>query len=61
MNYTVQFRNEVSSDVESASQWYESQRNDMGHRFLDELLSTLQIISENPLMYPIVHRNTHRA
>ena len=61
MKYVVRLREEADRDIADASAWYEEQRESLGHEFLDELLHVLNLIQENPLAYPIVRRDTHRA
>lgn len=57
----VRLRPEAELDLADAALWYEEQQRELGHNFLDEILSVLSIIAETPLMYPLVHRNTRRA
>ena len=61
MTLEVRLRPEAELDLADAALWYEEQRPGLGHQFLDEALSVLSTISESPLMYPMVHRNTRRA
>lgn len=61
MRYRVHLRPEAERDIEEAAKWYERQCEGLGYDFLDEILSTFCKISDNPNMYAIVHRNTHRA
>jgi len=61
VNYRGYFRPEAESDIEEAATWYEVQRKDLGGEFLDEVQSGCKTISENPNMYPVVHRKTYRA
>ena len=61
MNYEIRFRPEAEYDIEDASVWYESQRHSLGQLFLDEVEKSLDVIAENPLLYPIIYRNTRRA
>ena len=61
MNSIVHFQPDAETDVADAAAWYETQRNGLGAEFLDEILSTCDLISENPDMFPVVHRNTRRA
>lgn len=61
MTYTIRLREEAEIDLEEAASWYESQRQGLGHDFLDTVLDMLGSIEQSPLSYPIVHRNTHRA
>jgi plasmid stabilization system protein ParE len=57
----VRLRPEAEQDLSDAAAWYEAQVPGLGHRFLDEVLAAFSSVSETPLMYPVVHRNTRRA
>jgi plasmid stabilization system protein ParE len=57
----VDLRPEAEADIEEAATWYEGQRETLGDEFLDEMLSVFGSISDNPRLFPIVHRDTHRA
>jgi len=57
----VHFRPEGEIDIEDASNWYEKQRKGLGYDFLGEVLTVCETFSENPNMYPAVHRHTRRA
>jgi toxin ParE1/3/4 len=61
MKRIVRLREEADRDLAAAASWYEQQREGLGHEFLDEALSAFQLVSEQPLTYPVVHRNTRRA
>ncbi|MET0987701.1 MAG: type II toxin-antitoxin system RelE/ParE family toxin [Steroidobacteraceae bacterium] len=61
MNRTVRLREEADWDLAAAASWYEQQRAGLGHEFLDEALSMFHLIAENPLGYPVVHRDTRRS
>jgi len=61
MTRTVRFRDEAERDLTDASYWYEQQRSGLGHEFLDELQSVVDRIGEEPLNFPVVHRNARRA
>jgi len=61
LNYTIHIRPDAEIDIEEAAIWYEKQREGLGNEFLDEVQATLDIIEENPYLYAVVHRNTHRA
>ena len=61
MSYEIHFRPEAESDIEDAAVWYEKQREGLGYDFLDEVLTTCETISENPILYPVIHRHTRRA
>nr|WP_298521743.1 type II toxin-antitoxin system RelE/ParE family toxin [uncultured Halomonas sp.] len=57
----IRLRLEAHQDLEQAAQWYELQRQGLGHDFLDGVSATLDSILENPDAYPMVHRSTRRA
>jgi plasmid stabilization system protein ParE len=61
MKRTVRLREEADRDLAAAASWYEQQRAGLGHEFLDEALAAFQLVSEQPLTYPVVHRDTRRA
>ena len=61
MTLELRLRAEAELDLADAARWYEEQKSGLGHQFLDEILATLSIISETPLTYQVVHRNTRRA
>lgn len=61
MNGAIRLREEADEDLAAAASWYEQQRTGLGHEFLDEVLSAFQLITRQPLIYPIVHRNTRRV
>jgi len=60
MKRTVRLREEADQDLAIAATWYEQQRSGLA-RLLDKVQSAFQFIAEQPLMYPIVHRNIRRA
>jgi plasmid stabilization system protein ParE len=61
MRYTVRLRPEVERDLAAAASWYEQQRAGLGHEFLDEFVAMQDRLSDMPLIWPVVHRKTHRA
>jgi plasmid stabilization system protein ParE len=61
MNRMVRLREEAERDLGAAAAWYEQQRVGLGHDFLDEVLSAFELVAEQPLKYPVVHRDTRRA
>ena len=61
MIFEVRLRPEAELDLADAALWYEEQQPQLGHNFLDQVLSLLSTIAETPLIYPLVHRNTRRA
>jgi len=61
MTYPIRLRDEAERDATLAASWYEEQRVGLGQEFLDELLATLEAISEHPHAYPVLHRDVRRA
>ena len=61
MTLEVRLRPEAEQDLSDAAAWYEEQLPGLGHRFLDNVLQAFSSVSEAPLMYSVVHRNTRRA
>jgi len=57
----VRLRREAEEDLEDAASWYESQQAGLGQQFLDEVLKALETISETPLGFSVIYRNTRRA
>jgi plasmid stabilization system protein ParE len=57
----VYLRPEAEADIEDAATWYDRQRKGLGQEFLDDVLVALDTISENPNIYPVVHRQSRRA
>ena len=61
MTFELRLRPEAEREFADAALWYEEQGLALGHQFLDEALAAFSTITETPLMYPIVHRNTRRT
>ena len=61
MSFTVHIRPEAETDLEEAALWYEKQCPGLGDEFLDEVQDILKILSENPYLYAVVHKNARRA
>ena len=61
MTSTVRLRPEAGRDLAEAAIWYEEQRPALGQRFLDEVAAAFTVISETPLIFPVVHKNARRA
>jgi plasmid stabilization system protein ParE len=50
MNWRVEFRPEVESDVAEAACWYESQQSGLGAEFVEEIIQVWDALAENPLL-----------
>ncbi|MGH7180499.1 MAG: type II toxin-antitoxin system RelE/ParE family toxin [Nitrospiraceae bacterium] len=61
MTLELRLRPEAELELADAATWYEEQGQGLGHQFLDEVLAAFSTITETPVMYSIIHRNTRRA
>jgi plasmid stabilization system protein ParE len=57
----LRIRSEAQQDLQEAARWYEAQRQGLGQEFLNEVVSCLHRIAEQPEMFPTMHRETRRA
>ena len=48
-------------DLRDAVQWYEQQRAGLGGEFAQQTDRLLSKMAENPLQFPVVHRDVRRA
>ncbi len=51
MNWQVFSRPEAENDVIEIAAWYDSRREGLGDRFVEEFLLVLDELSTNPLLY----------
>ncbi len=61
MTYKLQLLSCAEDDISTAVLWYEKQMNGLGHRFILSIDATIQSVQRNPLLYPKVYKNFHRA
>lgn len=61
MKRTVLVRRRAEVQARQARDWYESQLEGLGRRFLTELDHAIQKTHENPLHYQAVHREIRRV
>lgn len=54
-------RPEAQTDIREAARWYEDREIGLGLRFLREIRTSLQHITDNPLMFPIIEEDVRRA
>jgi toxin ParE1/3/4 len=54
VSYIVYLRPEAENDIREASKWYQIQQENLGHQFLDEIVSALTTLQESPEIYPII-------
>lgn len=57
----VIYRPEAAADIVEAAAWYSRQRPGLGEAFLSAVRETADRISEHPLQYAVIHRETRRA
>jgi len=50
MNWRIEFRPEVETDVADAALWYEGRQPGLGEAFLEELIGVWHELAENPLL-----------
>ena len=54
-------RPEAQTDIREASRWYEDRESGLGLRFLREIRTSLDRITDNPLMFPVIEEDVRRA
>ena len=54
-------RPEAQTDIREAARLYESREIGLGLRFLREIRTALEHITDNPLMFPIIEEDVRRA
>jgi len=54
-------RPRAEADLAEAYAWYEERRAGLGQSLLLSVEAALASIQENPLLFPVVHRNVRRA
>ncbi len=57
----VLFRPQAQDEFEAAAEWYERECRGLGEAFIEAVDEQLARIAENPLLYPAVHRDIHKA
>jgi plasmid stabilization system protein ParE len=61
VNHSVSIRENAEADIEEAAGWYERQCKGLGNDFLDEVILSLETITDNPYLFAEVHRQTRRV
>jgi toxin ParE1/3/4 len=54
-------RPETQADIREAARWYESREAGLGIPFIGKVRASLQHIADNPLRFPTVDKDVHRA
>ena len=52
---------EADLDAQQAIEWYDQRDRDLGDDFLRKVTECITSIEDNPLRYPLVHRQMRRA
>ncbi len=55
------FHPDAFSEADAAAQFYEDQKSQLGKRFIEALTDTLNRISRDPQLYPIVKDNIRKC
>jgi len=50
MNWRVEIRPDVESDVAAAARWYNQQQPGLGVEFVEEIIQVWDELTENPLL-----------
>jgi len=61
MKHELIVRRRAEAQAFLARDWYESQLEGLGRRFIDELDQAIQKAHENPQHYQVVHRDVRRV
>jgi len=52
---------EAEADIEEAYKWYESQKLNLGAKFIEEIETLLERIAKNPKIFAKIHHNLRRG
>lgn len=61
MSTKIVIRQVADDEFTEAAEWYERQQEGLGLEFIDHVQKVIDRIVENPLQYPIVHRDIREA
>lgn len=50
--FTLIFSSRAQKEIIKAWEWYEERQQSLGDRFIKELISSIQLIKQNPERYP---------
>mgnify|MGYP000679926731 CR=1 FL=1 len=57
----ITIRKDAELDIDDAYRWYETNKDGLGDKFLENLTESFRKMKEFPKIYPTVHRNIRRA
>jgi len=52
---------DAKNDLQDVAVWYENQQKGLGFDFLDEFENSINIIENNPKLYPVIYKKVRRA
>lgn len=61
MSFSVYVRQAAERDVSEAQIWYEAQQTGLAVQFHAEFSTTIDLLVQTPLIYPMLYRNVRRA
>jgi hypothetical protein len=61
MTLPVVWLPEADAELKEARSWYNSVRVGLGERFALAVESAVESVANNPLQFPVVHKNLRRA
>src|SRR5687768_6092943 len=56
MSYRLDIRTQALADIAEAAAWYEEREAGLGERFTLEIISAIDALPANPLIYRVRHR-----
>lgn len=61
MTHSIVMRRQARAEYDEAVDWHNKEREGLGLRFIQAIESVLRLISEMPLLYPVVLRDIRQA
>lgn len=61
MKYEILIRDEAEKDIKSAMHWYVDENEELGKVFAVKLSTTIDIIGNNPYLFPVKYRDVRMA
>ena len=61
LNYNGYVRRAAERDIAEAQIWYEEQQIGLAAQFHSEIDATMNLLAEEPLIYPVLYRAVRRA
>jgi len=61
VSFHLVIRPEAEADMAEGFEWYETQRNGLGHDFLAKVRAAFQLVCENPNRHAVLYRDVRRT